>query len=92
MNSNTGYKSWFDLTAPGPVVRTQGLTGLPPDPEWRDCPECGQSATGRYAGAFGCRRCGWSDQTATIPAGGRGPSIARPNFPLFDYPTNGGAF
>lgn len=28
---------------------------------WPDCPDCKQSATGRYLGRAGCTRCGWTE-------------------------------
>lgn len=36
---------------------------------WPKCPDCDQSATGRYAGKFGCSRCGWYEGRVFGPKG-----------------------
>lgn len=32
----------------------------PVAPSWSNCPQCHQSATGKYLKALSCNRCGWS--------------------------------
>lgn len=49
-----------------PGSERPNITAISPtDKGWVACPDCKQSATGKYLNIFGCARCGWSELGGT---------------------------